>query len=305
MSGRGVFAVDRGIWSDPDFADEPFTEREAFMWLVGEAAWKPYRKRADGKLVDLGRGQLCHAVRFMAEAWGWSKSRVDRFLDRLENRDMIARDHGTRTPVLSVCNYDRFQRTALPKRDNISEVSGTRDKLESIKTLKEEKAPSASSSKPKAAKGARLAYSAEFEVFWSAYPKTDTANPKSEASKVFDRLAEDDRALAVASLPAFKIWIGRQFNGYNAPGAAVWLRQRRWERHAQARAPADPAKTRAQLRVKAECHFRGEWRPGWGPSPGEPGCTIPEDVVAEVARAAGAAWPAIPAGSPARSDTTH
>ena len=53
MSGRGVFAVDRGIWSDPDFADEPFTEREAFMWLVGEAAWKPYRKRADGKLVDL------------------------------------------------------------------------------------------------------------------------------------------------------------------------------------------------------------------------------------------------------------
>jgi hypothetical protein len=53
MSGRGVFAVDRGIWADPDFADEPFTEREAFMWLIGEAAWKPYRKRADGKLVDL------------------------------------------------------------------------------------------------------------------------------------------------------------------------------------------------------------------------------------------------------------
>src|SRR4051812_5199368 len=75
MSGRGVFAVDRGIWSDPDFADEPFTERVAFMWLVGEAAWKPYRKRADGKLVDQARGQLCHAVRFMADAWGWSKSR--------------------------------------------------------------------------------------------------------------------------------------------------------------------------------------------------------------------------------------
>src|SRR3954468_20107928 len=146
MSARGVFAVDRGIWSDPDFADEPFTEREAFMWLVGEAAWKPYRKGADGKLVDPGRGQLCHAVRFMAEAWGWSKSRVDRFLDRLENRDMIARDHGTRTPVLSVCQYERGG--GLPERDNISEDGGTtagqqRDKLESIKPLKEERAPSA------------------------------------------------------------------------------------------------------------------------------------------------------------------
>src|SRR5215208_5599991 len=216
---QGLFCVARKLWSDPDFADEPFTEREAFMWLVGEAAWKPYRKRADGKLVDLGRGQLCHAVRFMAEAWGWSKSRVDRFLDRLENRDMIARDHGTRTPVLSVCNYDRFQRTALPERDNIAEIGGTtagqqRDKLESIKALKEEKAPSAASSKPKAARGARPAYSAEFEAFWSAYPKTETANPQSEAFKVFDRLAEDDRVLAVASLPAFGVWIGRQFNGY-------------------------------------------------------------------------------------------
>jgi len=265
------------------------------MWLVGEAAWKPYRKRADGKLVDLGRGQLCHAVRFMAEAWGWSKSRVDRFLDRLENRDMIARDHGTRTPVLSVCNYDRFQRTALPERDNISECSGTtagqqRDKLESIKPLKEENAPSAASSKPKAAKGARLAYSAEFEAFWSAYPKTESANPKSEAFKVFDRLAEDDRALAVASLPAFKAWIGRQFASYNAPGAAVWLRQRRWERHAEAATAAaiDPDQLRAQLRTKAECHFRGEWRPGWGPSPGEAGCTIPDDIIAEAATAAGA-----------------
>jgi hypothetical protein len=120
MSGRGVFAVDRGIWSNPAFADEPFTEREAFMWLVGEAAWKSYCKRADGKLVNLRRGELCHAVRFMAAAWGWSKSRVDRFLDRLENRDMIARDHGTRTPVLTISNYDTYQRVALPEqqRDN-------------------------------------------------------------------------------------------------------------------------------------------------------------------------------------------
>lgn len=139
MSERGVFAVDRGIFTDPDFAHEPFTEREAFLWLVSEAAWKPHGKRADGKVVDLKRGQLVHAVRFMAEAWQWSKSRVDRFLDRLENRDMIKRDRGTRTPIITICKYDAFQRVSLPDRDNSGTTAGTsagqqRDKLEDRET---------------------------------------------------------------------------------------------------------------------------------------------------------------------------
>ncbi len=56
VSERGVFAVDRGIWSDPDFADETFSEREAFLWLVGSAAWRPSRVRLGSSVVDLARG---------------------------------------------------------------------------------------------------------------------------------------------------------------------------------------------------------------------------------------------------------
>jgi hypothetical protein len=208
--------------------------------------------------------------------------------------------------VLTISNYDTYQRVALPEQDNISRNDGTtagqrRDKLESIETLKEEDAHSASS-RP----GARCAYTPEFETFWSAYPKTDTANPKAEAFKVFDRLAEDDRALALASLPGFTAWVRRQFKGYNAPGAAVYLRQRRFERHVEDGSPpaVDPAKVRAQLRTKAECHFRGDWRPGWGPSPGEAGCTIPDDVVAEAARATGRPWP-VPPGFPDHTATVR
>lgn len=160
MSERGVFAVDRGIWTDPDFAKEPFTEREAFLWLVSEAAWKLHRKRADGKVIDLERGQLCHSVRFMAEAWQWSKSRVDRFLGRLENRDMIKRPSGTRTPVITICNYDAFQRVALPERDNNGTTTGTRvgqerDKLESIENIESNNSTSLRSVEPAPKRKAR------------------------------------------------------------------------------------------------------------------------------------------------------
>jgi len=32
----GFFAVDRGIFDNPSFAAEPFTQREAWMWLVAQ-----------------------------------------------------------------------------------------------------------------------------------------------------------------------------------------------------------------------------------------------------------------------------
>jgi hypothetical protein len=141
MSERGVFAVDRGIFDHSVFAREPFTQREAWIWLIAEAAYKPRTKRSDGKVISLQRGQLCHSIRFMADAWQWSKSRVDRFLDLLANQDMIRRDTGTRTPILTICNYDEYQRVALPSRDNSGTTGGTtpgqeRDKLEDRENIK-------------------------------------------------------------------------------------------------------------------------------------------------------------------------
>lgn len=135
MSEHGVFAVDRGIFSDPDFAPEPFTEREAFLWLVSEAAWKPHTRRQGRAMIKLERGQLCHAVRFMADIWKWSKSRVDRFLTRLKNRDMIKINSGTKISIISICNYEIYQRVSLPERDKVGTESGTAagqswDKLE-------------------------------------------------------------------------------------------------------------------------------------------------------------------------------
>lgn len=143
MSERGVFAVDRGIFDHSVFAREPFTQREAWLWLIAEAAYKPRTKRAGGQVVSLKRGQLCHSVRFMADAWQWSKSRVDRFLDVIENQDMIRRESGTKTLLLTICKYDEYQRVSLPDRDNIGTDSGTRagqerDKLEDIKNKEQE-----------------------------------------------------------------------------------------------------------------------------------------------------------------------
>lgn len=109
MSDAGVFAVDRGLFEHPFFADEPFTQREAWQWLIKEAAWKPRRARAGNAPIELKRGELAHSVRFMAAAWQWTAPKVQRFLVRLKTNTMIDTRTDTGVTVITICNYDKYQ----------------------------------------------------------------------------------------------------------------------------------------------------------------------------------------------------
>jgi hypothetical protein len=63
MSERGVFAVDRGVFGHPRFARVPFTEREAGLWLISEAAYRPHQCRVGSVIINLGRGEVAQAER--------------------------------------------------------------------------------------------------------------------------------------------------------------------------------------------------------------------------------------------------
>lgn len=81
----------------------------AWVWLVAKACWKPTKFNVNGKTITLERGQFCGSVRDLAEAWGWSKSTVDRFLTRLKTETMIRTDSGTGRLVITICNYEKYQ----------------------------------------------------------------------------------------------------------------------------------------------------------------------------------------------------
>jgi len=110
----------------------------AWFWLVANAAWKPTKARIKGTIVELARGELTFSVRFLAENWGWSKSRVDRFIADLRDEGMIetrtksgttsgtnaGHNAGQGQSIITICNYAKYQDVKEPSRDNDNQKSG-------------------------------------------------------------------------------------------------------------------------------------------------------------------------------------
>jgi hypothetical protein len=130
----GYYQMARGWQENRFFTTEPFTEREAWQWLIENAAWRPASARIKGVRVPIERGQLCFAQRFLAEKWQWSKSRVDRFLKRLVAENMISicskigatagHPAGQGQSIITLCNYDKYQSPKDAERGNVEPEIG-------------------------------------------------------------------------------------------------------------------------------------------------------------------------------------
>ncbi len=129
MSEYGFIAIARSLLDHPIVgARKPYSDTEAWLWLLFEAAWKPKRVRVTNgrtsSLVVLERGELSHSRSFMAAAWGWSEKRVRTFLNRLETDKMIDRQTGQLQTKLKICNYNNYQTPEQSKGQQTTPQTG-------------------------------------------------------------------------------------------------------------------------------------------------------------------------------------
>jgi hypothetical protein len=110
----GTVSISRDLFDHGTFKDEPFSEREAWIWMIMEARWKAGKSRAGDYVVDLARGEFAASVRYMAKAWDWTPAKVQRYLERLKKCEMITSKTDTGVSVITVCNYDKFQPQVQP-----------------------------------------------------------------------------------------------------------------------------------------------------------------------------------------------
>jgi hypothetical protein len=135
---KGFYKMERGWMEHPFFSQDPLTEREAWEWMISEAAFEDRVFNLNGNPVKLERGQFSHSLRFLAEKWCWNKDKVARFLERLKKWSMIETTNETAQTLVTICNYAKYQDTRDTKRDskrgkNETEARQGRDKEEGIK----------------------------------------------------------------------------------------------------------------------------------------------------------------------------
>ena len=111
MSDFGTFVIDRGLFEHSAFKTEPFTEREAWIWMIGTAARSEKLRRVGAARITVQRGQLAFSIRFMAKRWQWAPATVQRFLSRLVTECMIEVAPSNEATVVTVTNYDKYQFT--------------------------------------------------------------------------------------------------------------------------------------------------------------------------------------------------
>ena len=94
----------------------------------------------NNKIYDCNRGEKLYSLDTWAHRWGTNKSKVRRFLQLLQNDNMIVLKSETQTTRLTVCKYDTYQdmrnvdETQMKRKRNASETH-----LTPIEEGKEEK----------------------------------------------------------------------------------------------------------------------------------------------------------------------
>ena len=120
---EGYIKLYRQICENEFWNEKPFSRGQAWVDLLLKANFKDCKKLIKGQLVELKRGQFIRGIDVLADDWGWSRMKVRRFLDMLEQEGMIAKNGTPNGTLVTVENYAFFQ-DGRPPDDTPSDTPG-------------------------------------------------------------------------------------------------------------------------------------------------------------------------------------
>lgn len=106
---QGWISLNRRILDHWLWGNKPFSPGQAWIDLLLLANHKDEKTLFNGKNITVKRGSRITSIRILADRWGWSRAKVTRFLDVLQNEKMIAKKSDTKKTVITIANYGNYQ----------------------------------------------------------------------------------------------------------------------------------------------------------------------------------------------------
>jgi hypothetical protein len=133
----GWIKLHRKITENPLYFSEPFNRSMAWidMILIANHSDNYFFKR--GIRVDVKVGQIGYDLDTLGKRWQWSRGKVERFMQMLENDNQIIRQKTNVTTLISIVNYKEYQcdskADSKPNRKPNNKADGNKQELKELK----------------------------------------------------------------------------------------------------------------------------------------------------------------------------
>lgn len=116
MKNNGYISLYRSIQSNFIWNDKPFARGQAWIDLLLRASYEERSFIFNEQIIKLDVGELITSIQQLADAWGWSRGKVRRFLKCLKDDSMVSYQTDTHKTIIKVLNFNDFQDCKKSKR---------------------------------------------------------------------------------------------------------------------------------------------------------------------------------------------
>lgn len=161
---KGWISLHRRLQEHELWKDKPFSRGQAWVDILLMVNHKEEKTLFDGNIITVNKGSRITSVRKLCDRWGWSNTKVIKFLKNLEMDEMLTYFSDKKKTVLTVVNYGLYQNETSEKRhrndtETTQKHTNNNDNNNNNKHMSE--------------------FEAEFEKLWKMYP----SKKGKEASK--------------------------------------------------------------------------------------------------------------------------
>ena len=208
MNGGNV-KIARGIFKHNMFKNEPFTEREAWIWLICGASYKDDTIRIPNTniVTKIKRGEYMASYRFLATKFKWPISRVKRVIERFKSGLMLNTRVEQGITFITIENYDEYQ-FFVQQRNSVEYTTTPKSGTNISKEVNK-----------------RSIYESDFKIFWELVP----SKMKKSIGKAYQSFKKIKKTLKITVEElGYRYQKHHQINKDYTKHPATWLNQECW-----------------------------------------------------------------------------